>query len=394
MQQSITSREVLNDSFDSLGNLLNSYSAKIEKIKSDITTRVQLLLVVSIGIIIVAIAFLAMVQNRVIVFLSDMESFFRNMLQGDFDQKLSPKMQYEEVISVTNSAMQLEQYFKDLIEKLTHESQQVIVATNQMQSVSGEAVDLTHKQKQATQLVANSVIELSSSFKGVADNASMASSSAHAANEATFEAKTRLDEAVSSSKQLAEDLLKMQDVMMRLESNGKNIEAILEAIQGIAEQTNLLALNAAIEAARAGEYGRGFAVVADEVRQLASRTSDSTSEIKTIISELVNTTNEANQVVAHQSEFANACAEQAKEAESAIQPVIIAVKNITEMNAAIAESTQRQTTTVDEIADNADEIKVHSELVSDHITEINSSGKSLTHVSETLNTLINALKAS
>jgi methyl-accepting chemotaxis protein len=323
-----------------------------------------------------------------------MDTFFHNMLQGDYEQKLNNSMSYQEIKSVERSAMQLEDYFKALIEKLTHESNQVIVATDQMHAVSNEAVELTHQQKSATELVANSVVELSLSFKGVADNATMASDSAKSANEATFEAKTRLIEAVSASNQLAADLLKMQEVMNRLEISGKNIGAVLEVIQAVAEQTNLLALNAAIEAARAGEYGRGFAVVADEVRQLASRTTQSTDEIRGIIKELVDTTTEAIKGVEKQSEFAKSCAEQANNAELAIEPVLSAVQNITAMNAEIAELTQRQTVTVDEIAGNADVIKLHSENVSSRISDINNSGKSLTHVSQTLNSLIKELKAS
>jgi methyl-accepting chemotaxis protein len=63
----------------------------------------------------------------------------------------------------------------------------------------------------------------------------------------------------------------------------KIIAQEIQAIDKIAFQTNILSLNAAVEAATAGEAGKGFAVVAAEVRNLATKSANTASQIKSMV---------------------------------------------------------------------------------------------------------------
>ncbi|MEA1974448.1 MAG: methyl-accepting chemotaxis protein [Bacillota bacterium] len=60
-------------------------------------------------------------------------------------------------------------------------------------------------------------------------------------------------------------------------------DSTIKAISKITQQMRILGLNANIEAARAGEYGRGFAVVAMEVQKLSDTTSDFSLDISKLL---------------------------------------------------------------------------------------------------------------
>ncbi|WP_289286688.1 methyl-accepting chemotaxis protein, partial [Methylophaga sp. UBA3991] len=233
MQQQVTaSREDLNQEMLAFQAMLADYESKISQIKADITQRLQWLVLLALVFIIPALCLQFVMQNRLMRFLLKLDGFFKAMLAGYYQQSLTSELAFSETNSVVEAALHLQQYLGDLIDKLDHQAQTLINASRTLQEESEATSTLTQQQQHTTDQVATAVMQLSYSFKEVANNAIDASEFAGQANEATYSARHKLSLASTATQQLAMDLLDAETVIHRLEQNSQNIQSVLEVIQG------------------------------------------------------------------------------------------------------------------------------------------------------------------
>ncbi|CZF80768.1 methyl-accepting chemotaxis protein [Grimontia marina] len=230
---------------------------------------------------------------------------------------------------------------------------------------SRRAQEQLHELNKLTSAMEN-MLEIAGS---VSDNAKQASDSAEVADKAAQRGSEVVSHTVESISALMINMDEVVNKITDLEEYSNNIASILTVITDIAEQTNLLALNAAIEAARAGDTGRGFAVVADEVRALASRTQQSTEEIKSKISQLQTGVAGAESIITKSQGSAQDVQQVAKEASNVLLEIRENIGLINTVTTDIANAAAMQNGTVQEINQNTANIRSISQSVAEKASE-------------------------
>lgn len=340
----------------------------------------------------VASAFLALFYKVVPPlnkFLASMRDI--NSGSGDLTRRLSHDSK-DEVGGIVEEFNAFVSKLQAIILDVVRSSKELNKTSEDMLDVIGQAEKGVLQQQDETTHVATAMNEMSATVQEIARNAARAAEAADQADKETSQGKQVVTQTKQSINLLANEVEKATQVIHQLESDSDNIGTILDVIRDIADQTNLLALNAAIEAARAGEQGRGFAVVADEVRSLASRTQDSTQQIREMIEKLQGGANNAVAVMAAGSSQAQLSVRQATQAEESLEVVTKAVATINEMNMQIASAAEEQSSVSAEINRNVHNISQVSEDTSQGVQRAAELSGAVTEESNQLLALMNKFR--
>lgn len=280
----------------------------------------------------------------------------------------------------------------DSLDKAKHEAEvqqemmdDVLHIAEQVRTGTANAMQLMNALQQSSEIVSNSVGDISISTSATAENIENQSMMTHniqdsleqtvnraenmvrvanRSNELNAANMKRIERLSKESEILAESNEVVSESMKQLQKNVNNVKEITNTIFSISSQTNLLALNASIESARAGEAGRGFAVVADEIRGLSEKTRQETENITQILAALEENANQTAKAVSRSVEVGNVQEEMITEVANQFE----------EMNANVNELVAD----VDEIEKMLENLShANTEIVS-HITQLSATTEEVT----------------
>jgi len=310
---------------------------------------------------------------------------------SDLTRRVEVRSQ-DEVGSVAAACNSMLDKFQRSLTQVRENVAQVNSDADRITNVSEETRSAVQSQNQGTLLVASAMEQMQASSNEVMNSANTTRCASEETDKLARSSVVVMETAIDTINNLAAEIERIAAVIVRVGEQSEKVGSVLDVINSVAEQTNLLALNAAIEAARAGEMGRGFAVVADEVRSLATKTHNSTREIKTMIDALQGESHEAIKMVAPSKAIAKEGVDEAQQAVDALRQIVEKVADIRRMNDAVASAADEQASVSEEITRNVVEISEISEGTEARAGEALAVSRQLAERASQLEILINQFK--
>lgn len=272
------------------------------KVKKTVVSLSRLIIFLGVLLIVFSIIMSTLTTRSITRPLAEIGSKIVAVADGNISSDISQELlsRSDEVGIIGKCVQTLISNLKNSIINLTSGVKDIANSTGELKSIAITLNKETAGLKQRATTVAASTEEMSANTHSVASGMNETSNSISSVAAATEEMNATISDIAHNAEKarsVSAEAMKqgeiIVDVVKKLGISAKDINTVTETITSISAQTNLLALNATIEAARAGAAGKGFAVVANEIKTLAEQTSTATGDIKAKINGIQTATEKA-----------------------------------------------------------------------------------------------------
>ncbi|WJT08925.1 HAMP domain-containing methyl-accepting chemotaxis protein [Vibrio harveyi] len=352
-----------------------------QSIKNVLTT----MLIAAALVLFAAVAISKYMGNTIGRRVKNLSERAKTIASGDVSQPPLTVVGKDELADLTDSINRMNQSLASIVAGVSEKAHQVDTSMGAL--LESAQVTSSNVEQQQTSIVemGSQLDEIALAARNTLDQANQSVQKLSDSKGEIEQGRDALEQNKVTMERLHGSIETASTQVTQLSKESEAIGRVTEVIEGLAEQTNLLALNAAIEAARAGDQGRGFAVVADEVRMLATRTTQSTTEINGIINAIQRSTNSVVEEIEHSQSLAEQGAEHIEKAVTRLLVTTEQIGSLNEQMAELAAAAEQQshatnsitglmsgiTQSVDEVSNNSQRASETSLQVKEQVTELN-----------------------
>ncbi len=352
-----------------------------QSIKNVLTT----MLIAAALVLFAAVAISKYMGNTIGRRVKNLSERAKTIASGDVSQPPLTVVGKDELADLTDSINRMNQSLASIVAGVSEKAHQVDTSMGAL--LESAQVTSSNVEQQQTSIVemGSQLDEIALAARNTLDQANQSVQKLSDSKGEIEQGRDALEQNKVTMERLHGSIETASTQVTQLSKESEAIGRVTEVIEGLAEQTNLLALNAAIEAARAGDQGRGFAVVADEVRMLATRTTQSTTEINGIINAIQRSTNSVVEEIEHSQSLAEQGAEHIEKAVTRLLVTTEQIGSLNEQMAELAAAAEQQshatnsitglmsgiTQSVDEVSNNSQRASETSLQVKKQVTELN-----------------------
>jgi methyl-accepting chemotaxis protein len=374
----ITESELLAINFSELNlrlsGILNDINSLLKKdideinasVVSETGTFIWVVMIITVIGLLVSLLFGFLVRRSITAPVNDLVDMSKDIAQGEGDLTkrimVTGKDELGELSTWFNMFLKR---LNNMVSEIKKHAANINVSSQEMALGNQDLSNRTNQQSSSLEETATAMEEINSIVQNNAEDAKNANEITQKAQKSVVDSRTELLDAVNNSIEMNQDMLQNlqstnKDVVSAMEEimeSSKKIEGIITLMNDIAFQTNLLALNASVEAARAGEHGKGFAVVASEVRKLAHRSSKASTEIGVLIQTSLEHINSGRNLVKDGEEGMDEMRTKIdtmlnnlkSESDSNLNGILTSVKEVSEVMENIKVASEEQAEGVDQI---------------------------------------------